>query len=173
MNFQESEVARSWSCALFDLDGTLTDSAPGITHSLQQMFEAIGRPVHSDEELLAYVGPPLLSTLRSREDFTEAEAEHAVEVYRGFANTNDLLDNAVFPGIVGLLQALQADGIPIALATSKPIDRAMRVLDHFDLTKYFTVLGGANYDDTRSEKAEVSRGPSPSSTRSASTCRVP
>ncbi|HEY0249858.1 MAG TPA: HAD hydrolase-like protein [Gryllotalpicola sp.] len=155
MSFQADEVARTWSCVLFDLDGTLTDSAPGITRSLQQMFEAIGRPVHSEEELMAYVGPPLATTLRSREDFTQEQAEHALELYRGFAEASDLIDNAVFPGIVGLLESLQDDGIPIGLATSKPTTRAQRILDHFDLTRFFTFIGGASDDETRSAKADV------------------
>ena len=155
MSLHTSEVARSWSCVLFDLDGTLTDSAPGITRSLQQMFAAIGRPVHSEDELLAYVGPPLALTLRNREDFTEAEADHALEVYRGFAEASDLVDNAVFPGVVGLLQTLRADGVPVALATSKPLSRARRILDHFKLTEYFTFIGGASEDETRADKADV------------------
>ncbi|MCL2514449.1 MAG: HAD hydrolase-like protein [Microbacteriaceae bacterium] len=157
MSLTESEVVRSWSCVLFDLDGTLTDSAPGITASLRRTFEAIGRPVHSEEELLAYVGPPLIVTLREREDFTEAEAERALEIYREFANESDIIDNAVFPGIVGLLHTLQADGIPLALATSKPISRATRVLDHFKLTQYFTFLGAASDDEKRVDKADVVR----------------
>jgi len=155
MTFDTSEVARSWSCVLFDLDGTLTDSAPGITNSLRRTFETIGRPVHSDEELLAYVGPPLITTLRAREDFTEAEADRALEVYRGFAEESDLIDNAVFPGIAGLLKSLNEDGIPIATATSKPTNRARRVLEHFGLAGYFTFIGGAGEDESRAEKAEV------------------
>jgi len=155
MTFETSEVSRSWSCVLFDLDGTLTDSAPGITHSLQRMFEAIGRPVHTEDELLAYVGPPLATTLRAREDFTEAEADHALAVYRGFAQESDLIDNAVFPGVAGLLQSLKADGIPIATATSKPTARARRILEHFGLADYFTFIGGASDDESRAEKADV------------------
>ena len=148
-------MLRSWSCVLFDLDGTLTDSAPGITHSLRRMFEAIGRPVENDDELMAYVGPPLAKTLRAREDFTEAEAERALEVYRGFAEESDLIDNAVFPGVVGLLHSLQAAGIPIATATSKPTTRARRILEHFGLAEYFTFIGGASDDESRADKADV------------------
>jgi len=149
------EVLRSWSCVLFDLDGTLTDSAPGITHSLRRMFEAIGRPVENEDELMAYVGPPLAKTLRAREDFTEAEAEHALELYRSFAEESDLIDNAVFPGVAGLLRALQADGIPVATATSKPTTRARRILEHFGLAQYFTFIGGASDDESRADKADV------------------
>ncbi|WP_022882425.1 HAD hydrolase-like protein [Gryllotalpicola ginsengisoli] len=155
MTYSPSAVERSWSCVLFDLDGTLTDSAPGITRSLQQMFEAIGRPVHTEEELMAYVGPPLADTLRAREDFTTEQADEALRVYRGFAEASDLVDNAVFPGIVGLLQQLQDGGIPVALATSKPVTRATRILEHFDLARYFTFIGGASDDESRSAKADV------------------
>ncbi|GAA4162876.1 HAD family hydrolase [Gryllotalpicola daejeonensis] len=155
MTLETPEVARNWSCVLFDLDGTLTDSAPGITHSLERMFEAIGRPVHSEEELLAYVGPPLAVTLRDREDFTEAEAAHALEVYRSFAEESDLVDNAVFPGIAGLLKSLAAQGIPVATATSKPERRARRILEHFGLADCITFVGGASDDESRAEKADV------------------
>lgn len=155
MTLLPSGVARSWSSVLFDLDGTLTDSAPGITRSLTQMFAAIGRPVHSEDELLGYVGPPLLDTLRAREDFTEAQATEALEIYRGFAEASDLTDNAVFPGVTGLLADLHAEGIPLAVATSKPEARATRILEHFDLARYFTVIGGASDDETRSSKADV------------------
>jgi phosphoglycolate phosphatase len=155
MTLASPELVRSWSCVLFDLDGTLTDSAPGITSSLRRTFEAIGRPVHSDDELMAYVGPPLVDALRAHEDFTQAEAEHALEVYRGFAVESDLIDNAVFPGIVGLLRALKADGIPVATATSKPTSRAARILEHFGLSQYVTFIGGASDDETRASKADV------------------
>lgn len=140
---------------LFDLDGTLTDSAPGITASLARAFEAIGRPVRSDEELLAFVGPPLLTALQAREDFSDDEARDVLDIYHGLAEESDLTGNAVFPGVAGVLAELQAAGIPLAVATSKPETRAVRILTHFGLAQYFTVIGAAADDDSRSEKAEV------------------
>lgn len=155
MTFAAPEVMRSWSCVLFDLDGTLVDSAPGITRSLARTFDAMGLGAHSPEDLMKYVGPPLLETLRVHGGFDDETAERALEIYRELSAQSDVVDNAVFPGIIGLLGDLRAAGVPLALATSKPLSRATRVLEHFDLAKYFTFVGAASEDETRSLKADV------------------
>jgi len=150
-------LTRTWTSVLFDLDGTLTDSAPGITSSLVSTFTELGRPVPDADALLAYVGPPLLDSLQRFAGMTETEAHAAIEVYRRYANDNDLQDNAVIPGIGGLLRDLNAAGIPIAVATSKPESRARRILEHFGLAEHFTVIAGASDDESRSAKADVIR----------------
>jgi Predicted phosphatases len=148
-------MTRTWTSVLFDLDGTLTDSASGITASLAATFVELGRPVPDEDALLAYVGPPLLDSLQRLAGMTEDEAHTAIEIYRRYANDNDLQDNAVIPGIVGVLKDLQTAGIPTAVATSKPESRAIRILEHFGLAEYFTVIAGASDDESRSAKADV------------------
>src|SRR5690349_19276151 len=100
-------VTRTWTCVLFDLDGTLTDSAPGITSALVRMFETIGRPVPTPVELVECVGPPLLESLQSIGGMTEAEARDALGVYRRYYAEHGAFDSAVFPGIRGLLERLR------------------------------------------------------------------
>jgi phosphoglycolate phosphatase len=148
-------VARTWTCVLFDLDGTLTDSAPGITASLARMFEALGLPIPTPAELVEYVGPPLLDSLQSMAGFDEAGARAALTVYRADYAAHGAFDSAVFPGIRGLLQRLHAAGIPLAVATSKPETQAARILEHFGLAQYFDVIAGATDDESRSAKADV------------------
>lgn len=148
-------VARTWTCVLFDLDGTLTDSAPGITSSLVRMFETLGLPVPTPAELVEYVGPPLLDSLQEMAGFDEAGARAALTVYRADYAANGAFDSAVFPGVRGLLQRLQAAGIPLAVATSKPEAQATRILEHFELAQYFDVIAGATEDESRSAKADV------------------
>ena len=150
-----STVTRTWTCILFDLDGTLTDSAPGITSSLVATFETLGRPVPSPAKLVEYVGPPLLDSLREFAGMTEQEARDALSVYRADYHANGAFDSAVFPGIRGLLARLQAAGIPLAVATSKPESQANRILEHFDLAQYFDVIAGATEDESRSAKTDV------------------
>ena len=75
-------VTRTWTCVLFDLDGTLTDSAPGITSSLATTFEKLGLPVPSPAQLVEYVGPPLLDSLQQFAGMTEQEARDALTIYR-------------------------------------------------------------------------------------------
>lgn len=148
-------VTRTWTCILFDLDGTLTDSAPGITSSLARMFATLGQPVPSPAQLIEYVGPPLLDSLQTIGGMTEQAARHALSVYRADYAERGAFDSAVFPGVRGLLERLHAAGIPLAIATSKPETQATRILEHFGLAQYFDVITGATDDESRSAKADV------------------
>ena len=124
---------RTWSAVLFDLDGTIVDSATDIMASLAHTFTEMGLPVPADDVLRSYVGPPLLDSLRMTAGFTDAEAWEALNVYRDHYGEH-LLASPVFPGVAGVLERLHAAGVPIALATSKPESMARAVLEHNDLT---------------------------------------
>lgn len=148
-------LTRTWSAILFDLDGTITDSAPAITSSLARTFALLGRPVPSDAELLSYVGPPMLAAFREYAGMTPDEATEALAVYRADYQGETSLDTAVYPGLAGLLERIHAAGIPLALATSKPERNAIEILEHFDLARLFTVMVGASESETRSNKADI------------------
>ena len=147
---------RTWSAVLFDLDGTIVDSASDITASLAHMFTELGVDVPSDDVLRSYVGPPLLDSLRLTAGFDDAEAWEALNVYRDHY-ADHVLRSPVFPGVAGVLERLHAAGVPVALATSKPESMAREVLDHAGLTQYFTVITGASDDEELSTKADVVR----------------
>jgi phosphoglycolate phosphatase len=155
MTIPTSTVTRTWTCVLFDLDGTLTDSAPGITDSLVRTFETLGVPVPTPTQLVEYVGPPLLESLQELAGMDEAAAREAIAVYRRFYAEHGAFDSAVFPGIRGLLTRLRDAGIPLAVATSKPELQATRILEHFGLAGFFEVIAGASEDESRSAKADV------------------
>ena len=147
---------RTWSAVLFDLDGTIVDSASDITASLAHMFSQLGLDVPSDDVLRSYVGPPLLDSLRLTAGFDDAEAWEALNVYRDHY-ADHVLRSPVFPGVAGVLERLHAAGVPVALATSKPESMAREVLDHAGLTRYFTEITGASDDEELSTKADVVR----------------
>ncbi|MDH6235491.1 HAD hydrolase-like protein [Cryobacterium sp. CG_9.6] len=148
-------LTRTWSAILFDLDGTITDSAPAITSSLARTFALLGRPVPSDHDLLEYVGPPLISAFQDYAGMSPEEAAAAVLVYRSEYHGAAALDTAVYPGIAGLLERISEAGIPLALATSKPEQQAIDILTHFDLNRFFTVTVGASTDGSRITKADI------------------
>lgn len=156
MPTQTLAPTRTWSPVLFDLDGTIVDSAADITASLAHMFTELGLDVPSDQVLRSYVGPPLLDSLRLTAGFDDAEAWEALNIYRDHYGEH-VLRSPVFPGIAGVLNRLHAAGIPIALATSKPESMAREVLDHAGLTRYFTEITGASDDEELSTKADVVR----------------
>ncbi|MGR2752443.1 HAD hydrolase-like protein [Agromyces arachidis] len=149
-----SAPPRVWSAVLFDLDGTIVDSASEIMDSLAHMFTEMGLPVPDRDTLRSYVGPPLLDSLRMTAGFTDADAWEALNVYRDHYDDH-LLRSPVFPGIEGVLQRVRDAGIPIALATSKPESMAREVLEHNGLTGYFAEITGASDDESRSTKADV------------------
>ena len=140
---------------LFDLDGTIVDSAPGITATLAYTFETMGLPVPSPAELLAYVGPPILDSFRDRAGMSLGEAAEALAIYRPRYLESGALDSTVFPGVPEVLQSVHVAGIPTSLATSKPETPATLMLSHFGLLGYFDIITGASDDEVRSSKEDV------------------
>lgn len=139
---------------LFDLDGTLTDSGEGILNCAELALRHYGLPIPSREEMRVFVGPPLVETF-GKFGVPESEVDNAVEIFRSRYNTIGKFENAPYPGIPELLADLQAQGHKLYVATSKPERTALEVLDHFDLTKYFTMVCGATFDRSRSNKSDV------------------
>jgi len=144
-----------FSCILFDLDGTIMDSAPGITATLAYTFATLGLPIPSPADLVAYVGPPILDSFRDRAGFTTQQAEHALDIYRPQYLRAGVFDATVYPGVAQVLRHIHESGIPLSLATSKPEKPARLILEHYDLLKYFDVITGASEDEVRSAKADV------------------
>ncbi len=142
---------------LFDLDGTLTDSQEGILNSIEYMLGFYGIKVEDRSELRPWLGPPLKEMLMKCYDFPESRALEGVEKYREYFNEKGLFENQVYPGIVPLLKRLTQKGHRLYLATSKPEIASRRIMEHFDLGKYFTFIGGASQDDSRVRKGDVIR----------------
>ncbi|MCU1570236.1 MAG: haloacid dehalogenase [Naasia sp.] len=143
-----------WSCVLFDLDGTIADSAAGITSTLAHTLETMGKPVPPPAELLAFVGPPIMDGFAAL-GLNQSESQRALRLYRARYAERGAFDSAMFPGIEETVRTLHDTGVPIALATSKPELQATRMLEHYGLADLFTFIGGASEDETRSEKADV------------------
>ena len=144
-----------FSSILFDLDGTIVDSAPGITATLAYTFETLGLPIPSSAELVAYVGPPLLDSFRDLAGFTPDQSQHALEVYRPEYLRAGAFNATVYPGVEDVLKAIHESGVPLSLATSKPETPAKLILEHYGLLGYFDVITGASHDEVRSAKADV------------------
>lgn len=144
-----------YDIVLFDLDGTLTESAPGITNSVAYALNHYGINVEDRSTLNKFVGPPLIDSFMKYFDFTKERAEEAVDVYREYFSTKGLFENSVYEGIPELLKKIKATGRKVMLATSKPDRFAIRILEHFDLIQYFDYIAGATMDEKRTHKDEV------------------
>jgi phosphoglycolate phosphatase len=148
-------MSTGFSCILFDLDGTIVDSAPGITATLAYTFEQLGLPVPTSAELVAYVGPPIMDSFRDLAGFDLPMAHRALEIYRAQYLKAGVSDATVYPGIEEVLREIHERGVPLSLATSKPELPASLILEETGLLQYFDVITGASEDEVRSAKKDV------------------
>lgn len=144
-----------YSTILFDLNGTLTDSSPGIINSVIYAVNKYGIDAAGNPKLKKFLGPPLVDSFKNYFDFTDESAAEAVTFYREYFSTKGLLENAVYNGITELLDHLKSLDKKLIVATSKPEPFTNRILEHFDLMKYFDFAAGSKLDNTRCKKAEV------------------
>jgi len=139
---------------LFDLDGTLTDSGEGIMNCAILALEHFGLPIPSREEMRVFVGPPLHESF-IKHGVPADKAEEAIRVYRSRYIPIGAYENTPYPGIRELLEALKAEGHKLYVATSKPEAMSIKILEHFDLARYFDMICGATMDTSRSTKEAV------------------
>ena len=140
---------------LFDLDGTLTDPAEGITNALMHAQRRLGRAVSPREALYVFIGPPLIETFMSEWGLSREEADQALVYYREHFSVKGLCENVPYEGIGECLANLKASGLRLFVATSKPEPLSLRILEHFDLLKYFEAVAGSTLDEQRTKKGEV------------------
>lgn len=143
---------------LFDLDGTITDSAPGINASMKVALQELGLEVPTDDVLRSFVGPRFSLALESLGHSPEVIAQ-VVAAYRRDYTAGRLFQTELYPGFETLVQELSTRGIRVAVATSKPQETARRIIGHFGLEKYFSGgldgVFGADLHDRIKSKAEV------------------
>ncbi len=140
----------------FDLDGTLTDSAPGITRCLAHAFERVGATVPAEAELRRCIGPPLDHTFRRFLDpRDDALVQRAIDFYRERFSTIGLYENAVYTGIPENLAALRATGRRLFVVTAKPERFAREIVRHFGLAEFFEAVYGPSEDGVLHDKAEL------------------
>jgi phosphoglycolate phosphatase len=139
---------------LLDLDGTLSDSEPGIMRSLQWACELEGFPIPSEEEVRSVIGPPFELGLPSI-GIPDDALSRVINRYRERYEEIGLFENTLYDGIVEMLDAMAAQGLSLSIATAKPERTALRIIEHFGLTDRFEAIVGASYTPERRAKAQV------------------
>lgn len=140
---------------LYDLDGTLTDPRVGITKSIEYALAHFGIDVENLNELTKFIGPPLRDTFREYYSFSDSDVKVAVDKFQEYFAEQGLYENIIYDGIAEMLRAQYEDGRKIVLATSKPQVFAHKVLEQFEIDKYFELIVGSELSGERSDKAEV------------------
>jgi len=140
---------------LFDLDGTLVDSTPGIWASIRVAAAELGLPEPTAGQLRSMVGPPLEEGFAGAFGLSGDDVDQAVAAYRAHYTAGAMFDAAVYRGVPELLAGLRADGAVLAVATSKPEPFAVRILEHVGLLPQFASVHGATLDGAVRHKEQV------------------
>ena len=144
-----------YDAILFDVDGTLIDSAPGILNTLETVFRDMGVDV-TNVNLRRYIGPPLRKSFA--EHFSDpAKIEEATERYRVIYHEKGSHEGGVYPGVPEMLRRLKDAGFTLCTATCKPTEVVTPILKEQGIAGYFAFVGGASMDESRDTKTDVIR----------------
>lgn len=139
---------------LFDLDGTLVDSKPGIVECIRYALEH--ENIQFEESVLdKMVGPPFRVSMHDFLGLEMPMIEKLIGLYRGEYEVYGYKHLKVFDGVKEMLSTLKNAGKKLALATSKPIKFTSMIMKEFDLEKYFDFIGGASSDSSKELKCDV------------------
>lgn len=140
---------------LFDLDGTLTNPKEGITKCVQYALRSFGIEEPDLDKLEPFIGPPLLDSFMEYYNMTPEQARTALEKYRERFRDIGIFENEVFPGVPEMLEILQKKGKKLVIASSKPEEYVLRILEKYGIRAFFHEVVGASMDEKRSAKADV------------------
>ena len=139
----------------FDLDGTLTDSAEGITKCVAHAIYSLDGSIHDPKEFMSFIGPPLHDKFMEYFGVTSEQADFMLIKYRERFVEKGMYENSVYDGVYEMLEQLKSKGYILSLATSKPECHSVTILKHFSLFDYFDETVGSELDGSRISKIDV------------------
>lgn len=146
---------KKYDFILFDLDGTLIESAEGVRVSIAHAMETLGLPCPDLSDYTKYVGPPLEDTMRGMCTVPEELIPKSMDIYRDYYDEVGQKNNRVFDGVFDMLAALRKQGKRLALCTSKNEPVAVGVADVLGLSPYLDAVCGSTVDGSRRAKADI------------------
>lgn len=139
---------------IFDLDGTLLNTAEGILSSLRYTIDVMGYEPLPEEVMRTFIGPPVKHSLKAAYQLSEEEASCATEVFRARYKDHDLLKAVPYEGITTLLSLLKQKGFLVGVATLKRDDYAHSILEHFHINELCDSICGSDFE-SRMNKTDV------------------
>jgi phosphoglycolate phosphatase len=139
---------------LFDLDGTLINSAEGITKCIQYALEKFNIFEPDLKDLERFIGPPIEHSFKEYYGFDDEKTIEAVRYFRERYSVKGIKEHTLFTGVEELLRSLKSHKIKLGIASSKLEESVIRILQGYKIHQYFDVLIGS-VDGLRTEKREV------------------
>ena len=141
-----------FSTVVFDLDGTLLDTAPGVVKAVEYTIKKIGHPPLSNETILKFIGPPIKDSLMKYCNLTELLAAEATAIFRNRYSTVDLYQADPYEGVFDMLKKIKNDGSKIGVATYKREDYAIKLLEQKGIAVYCQSIKGADEHGIKSKQ---------------------
>lgn len=108
-----------YEAVIFDFDGTVGDTGPGVRNAVRYSLNEHKMPIFEDR-LNEFLGPPLYETYEKQYDISPEKASELVDTYRVYYSKTGVYEVEAYPGIIDLLNELKAQGVKLAVASSKP-----------------------------------------------------
>ena len=140
---------------LFDLDGTVSESATGIRKSLEYAITKLGGVLPNLDDYTLYIGPPLLDTFKNLCKFPDEQSREGVEIYRSYYDEHGKHENKLYDGIKEVLQKLKEENIKIAVCSSKYEKFAEEIVEILGVSDLFDAVCGSTLDGSRKDKKDL------------------
>lgn len=148
-------MSNRFDYAFFDFDGTIADTKEGIFNCLKYAFEKVGLPIPPDSELYKMIGPPLSEGFHDVFGFEGEEIDLMIEKYRERYRAGGMFECTPYDGIEDTLINLKYSGVSLSVASSKPLPFATKLLEKFDLIKYFDFISCPPMDKVHMNKTDI------------------
>ncbi|MBQ3195603.1 MAG: HAD-IA family hydrolase [Clostridia bacterium] len=140
---------------LFDLDGTVTDSAPGVIASATYAMEKQGVPVPDSKTMAKFLGPPLKYSFMTYAGIEEERVEETIKLYREHYKAKGIYQNSLYAGAAEFFEKAVQQGKVLLIASSKPLPFVKTVLEYLKVDKYFSHISAASFSDAHLSKAAI------------------
>ena len=144
-----------FNSAIFDLDGTIMDSAEGIVRSVEYALEKMGVTEYDRQTNLRFIGPPLVDSFMEYYSMSEADALRAVAFYRERYSVTGIYEARMYDGVRELLTRLKEQGVKLYIGSSKPEKYVRMILEKQGILDLFDYVAGATFDESRNNKEQV------------------
>lgn len=145
----------AFSCVMFDMDGTISDSFQGISGGILFALEKLGYALPERESLRSFMGPPLLDQFMKQFGMSDSTAAEAVRLYREYYPVKGIYEQTMMPGAEETVRSLKERGMTVCTATSKPQKYVEIILKSYNIEKYFDIVVGATFDGKLQSKKDI------------------
>ncbi|MBO4262663.1 MAG: HAD hydrolase-like protein [Clostridia bacterium] len=144
-----------YKTALFDLDGTLTDSSEGIANAIVYALGKFGIEVEDRASLRVFMGPPLAESFNKYYGLCGEDVDRVIRYYREYYSEKGIWENKPYPEMHDVLKTLREGGVRTGLSTAKPLPFAEKIIKKFGFYDYFDDVRGATFDGSVITKEQV------------------